>query len=473
MGIPICYPPLGASPRQLDEMENVLAAMRTNEQGYIVSPGPKAGQGAPDGQGWLIEILGYDRTGSGRDPQPSLKYHTDKIAAAFISEFMRLGHGQVGARATAQVQADPFLMSVEALVGIVENALNDQLVRPFCAYNFGDSKGYPRLKMSLVDSTSLTTLADYVLKLSQVGALFPDAALEDFLRQRADLPSQQKGPDDKERREVVTGGPPGGNGDAVGQNARPGTPHGTKTAKPKSSGASSKLDALDDQGRRIRYRDRNRHEQHVDLDGIEDYMDAMPDTFNQYCQNDIVSMARGGAHHLKDSLQAVLADCYYKGQSTVMDELALAGKMLTKQSDPLKFRTDHCVDHIHSAMRLAAANSNMIHGEDESRSLAAAEIDGFRKLRQLAMDQGTAAFNQGRHDAITLAQSQFPQIGVVYSALLDNRTCDTCIMADDGIARTLDDPVRLDRKPPNRHCHSTASGHNWCRCIEIPALIGE
>lgn len=479
MGIPICYPPMGASPRQLDEMEAVLAAMRTNEQGYIVAPGPKAGSGAPEGQGWLIEILGYDRTGSGRDPQPSLKYHTDKIAAAFISEFMRLGHGQVGARATAQVQADPFLMSVEALVGMIENILNDQLVRPFCAYNYGEDE-CPRLHMSLVDSTSLTTLADYVLKLTQVGALFPDKELENFLRSRADLPGpdpeavKKRKDDDKLRREIVTGGPPGGNGDAVGQNARPGTPHGTKTAKPKSSGASKKLDDLDDLGRRIRYRPRNSFEQDVDLDGIEDFLDGAPDMFARHCQDCVYNMARGKPHTLRKNLHAAIQECYTHGYKSVQDELMLAGKHLTKTdygNVDLPMRAKHAATYIECAMELAHASAGMIHGNDEAKLLAATEIEGFRKLRHLAMDQGTGAFNAGRHDAITLASQQFPQIGVIYSALLDNRTCDSCLMADDGIPRTLDDPVRLDRQPPNRHCHSTAGGHNWCRCIEIPTLI--
>jgi hypothetical protein len=188
MGVPICYPPLGATDDQLDAMEGVLGNMRTNEQGYIIAPGPKAGAGAPEGTGWLIEVIGYDRTGSGRDPQPSLEYHTQKIAAAFISEFLRLGHGQSGARATAQVQAEPFQMSVESLTTIIERRIERGIVKPLIAYNFKDETEIPYLKMSQVDSTSLTQLADYILKLVQVGALIPDQKLEEFLRERADLP---------------------------------------------------------------------------------------------------------------------------------------------------------------------------------------------------------------------------------------------------------------------------------------------
>jgi hypothetical protein len=35
------------------------------------------------------------------------------------------------------------------------------------------------------------------------------------------------------------------------------------------------------------------------------------------------------------------------------------------------------------------------------------------------------------------------------------------------VARPLDDPVRLERQPPNPHCASAHSGANRCRCIEV------
>jgi hypothetical protein len=260
MGIPLCYPPLGATAPQLDEMEDILAAMRTNEEGYILMPGPKAGSGmAPEGQGWIVEVLGYDRTGSGRDPQPSLNYHTQKIAAAFIAEFMRLGHGQTGARATAQVQADPFLMSIEAIAGIIEAQLR-RIVAMLVAFNFKGAKNMPKLRMSLVDATNLSQLADYVQKLSAVGALFPDQRLENFLRARADLPPadpsavKKRGEEDEKiRREIVAPPEP----DPFGANAKPGKEHGIKEAAGSKAGAtggvnrgkkdgSKKLDDLDD-----------------------------------------------------------------------------------------------------------------------------------------------------------------------------------------------------------------------------------
>jgi hypothetical protein len=528
MGVPICYPPMSATDDQLDAMETVLANMRTNEQGYIIAPGPKAGAGAADGTGWLIEVLGYDRTGSGRDPQPSLEYHTRKIAAAFISEFMRLGHGQSGARATAQVQAEPFQMSVEALTTIVEHVLNEQLVKPLIAYNFPDATEVPRLKMSQVDSTSLTQLADYILKLTQVGALLPDQPLEDFLRARADLPpadpevvAQRKAKaDEKIRREIVTGG--GQNGDAQGQTANSAGKkaaagkHGTKNA-PAKDATTGRLEAWDDgvvtlarmrgikhrefmpvgdDGKRVRYRDLDQYEQVCNMDGIEDYLDDLPDDFRRQAQGDVMRVAVAHAiakndskadqtaaiQKLRQKLLSAMGDCYARGMgdaSTELEQVTGVGSSVQLASNTvrdrgpsgLNDRVDHAVRSITSAVELAADSARLNHGDSPARVQAAAETAGESALRQVAQHHGQGSYMQGRHDVILEANSANDLIGVRYTAILDDNTCGTCDEADDGVVRRIDDPVRLDRRPPNRHCESTASGRNHCRCFEVPALM--
>jgi hypothetical protein len=472
VGIPICYPPMGATPRQLEEMEHVLAAMRTNDQGYIVAPGPKAGSGAQEGQGWLIEVIGYDKTGSGRDPGPSLDYHTQKIAAAFIAEFMRLGHGQSGARATAQVQVDPFLMSIEALAGLIEEAVQP-LVDKIVAYNFTNAEFPPKLKMSLVDSTSLSQLADYVLKLTQVGALLPDQELEDFLRERGDLPPsdpesvKKRGKkDDDLRREIVQGAGP--NGDAPGSNQKPGATSGSKTTKAKSSGAGKQMsDGYDDIGRRVRYRSHRPEEAHVDLDGIEDYLDDLPDMFARHCQADVLS-GKG----CKESVYEMLDQCYHYGAQTIRTELMQAQQINLSVRDMgrdgLSARANLAAKYISDSIDFATASTLLNKGDDEAAIQLAGETAGLRSLRHVAMGHGQGAFLQGRHDAIQLANEQMPErFGIMYNSMLDNNTCVECRHADDGIVRGPDDPVRLDRRPPNHHCLSTNSGHNYCRCLEI------
>lgn len=482
VGIPICYPPMGATPRQLEEMELVLAAMRTNDQGYIIAPGPKAGQGAADGQGWLIEVIGYDRTGSGRDPQPSLEYHTAKIAAAFIAEFIRLGHGGgSGSRAVGQVQVDPFMVSIEAMANIVEAALQP-LVDKIIAYNFPNAKHSPRLKMSLVDSTSLSQLADYVLKLAQVGAMLPDQQLEDFLRERADLPPsdpsavKERGKqDNKMRQEIVTGG--GQNGDANGANGGPAKPGSAKTGTSKPSGASKpRTHSVDAAGRRVRYRDYRPQEEHVRFDQIEDYLDDLPDIWAVHCQLEVLSLARGEEVDLRGRMNDLMQSAYQQGAAELQQELSLASTVYLSVRDMgldgIAARLDHADQFIRSAMQLGAMTTRLNRGDDDAAVQLAAETEGLRSLRRVALSHGQGAYMQGRQDAITLAADQSSDIQVLYVAMLDRNCCAECEAADDGIPRSLDDPLRVQRRPPNQDCYSTQSGHNMCRCIEVPVIAG-
>jgi hypothetical protein len=192
-GIPIVYPPKGAGDDELDRVEEMLKRLKAGEEAWGIMPGPHADNVEPEeGGGWRLEILGLSGGGQGgggtRDPSKMLSYHSDKIAAAVVAEFMRLGQAGEGARATADVQQDPFYAGVEALTNVVVAPWNDHLIPKIIAVNFPDAEGAPTLAMEKADSTALTELQTYVSGLAGSGALTVDEPLEDFLRDRADLP---------------------------------------------------------------------------------------------------------------------------------------------------------------------------------------------------------------------------------------------------------------------------------------------
>lgn len=189
IGVPIVYPPMAPDAGDLNRAQEAVSNIRANEQGYIVAPGPKAGAGAPEGAGWLFEILTPSGGSESARLSESLKYHSDKIAAVMVEEFMRLGQAGVGARATAEIQDDPFMAYVMALADLViADAVNATIVPRFVALNFPDADGLPRLRPSLFDATPLDQLAQFIAQITTAGALHPDDDLEDFLRLRADLP---------------------------------------------------------------------------------------------------------------------------------------------------------------------------------------------------------------------------------------------------------------------------------------------
>ena len=525
LGTPVCYPPLGATPDQFDAMEQILMGLRTNSQGYIVMPGPKAtgtSTGPGYGQGWLLEFLSPGHAGTGRDPQPSLRYHTDKIAAAFIAEFVRLGHSMGGgSRATAQVQQDPFLVGVEAFAGLIEDVLNEQLVAPLMAYNRPNAKVAPRLKMSLVDATTLSQLADFILKLTQVGALLPDQTLEDFLRARGDLPpsdpvaiEERGNTDDALRREILMGrqnqgtdpGTAGGSApkpDAGEQD--PSTPSSSSDTTGRAAASGDAQLAADPAAltpadnfspympgtERVRWRPQAFYELSVDLDAIEDHMDSRPQHMRDACGPRVTQLARQVSTDypkrclddsmLEEQMSDALGDSYGFGQQTVSDEIerlnpgcSPALSLGKAMGDPQAIARRAKLAHLYTLdqMHHAVSQADLLHGADPEQRQRAAEKAGHAALRHVAQTHAVAAFNHGRHDAIQLANDSSEQAwGVCYTAILDKNTCGTCREADDGTVRSLDDPVRLANRPPNAHCESNASGRNMCRCFEIPALM--
>lgn len=205
-GIPILYPPTNKSQDPvIDDIADALAKLKAGEEAYIIMPGPHAQDLGDDAatQGWRLEILGMSGGASGgtRDPSNTLKHHSDKIAAAVVAEFMRLGQAGEGARATADVQQDPFYAGVDALASCITDPWNDELIPRIIALNFDDADGAPTLKLEKVDATSLTDLQTYTTGLVGSGALTPDEPLEDWLRERAKMPAAD--PAERQRQKAL------------------------------------------------------------------------------------------------------------------------------------------------------------------------------------------------------------------------------------------------------------------------------
>jgi 2'-5' RNA ligase len=187
IGVPFVYPPTAADEETKEEVEIILANLHVNEVGFAMMPGPKAGPNVDLGVGWEVEVVQFDSS-SGNTIKDAIELHTLKIAGAFLADFLELGHHQVGARATAEVQEDPFLTSVKALGDLVTLPLNDLLAR--IAYlNIPGLEGAPKLNMTLHDEASLSELSAYAAQLQLGGFMAADPQLEDYFRERADFPA--------------------------------------------------------------------------------------------------------------------------------------------------------------------------------------------------------------------------------------------------------------------------------------------
>lgn len=252
VGVPIVYPPQGTDTVTRGEVETVLANLHVNQAGYLLMPGPKAGAGVDPGVGWTVEIVTFDSS-SGQSVKDSIEYQQRAISSSVLADFMELGHHEVGARATASVQDDPFLSAVGALGNLIAIPLNELLAR-IAELNVPGITGPPTLKLAMHDDASLSELATFVGELVKDGIMVADPELEDYLRERADLPPAN--PEIRKQHEEAQAAAraaaaqmePGGEGGEDQHERETGEGPGGKPKQPQPGGGGPKKGDPDAQG---------------------------------------------------------------------------------------------------------------------------------------------------------------------------------------------------------------------------------
>lgn len=489
VGVPTGYPPENASEDDKDRFEEFLANIRANEAAFFMAPGPRADHAKTQNgtQGWFWEFVTVGTSGEGgkRDIEAALNYHTSKIDAVILAEFMRLGQQGEGARATADVQQNPFLALCEGFVGVlVENPINLQLVPRIVDLNFSTDR-LPKLSCSLIDSTSLSDLGTYVAALAEKGAIRVEPTLEAYLRKRADLPEADEEAIEKNQEEAMKRAQemaalaP----DKPAPGEKPPAKPGAAPAKPPAKATAVKLDA-DDEPVTLARADRplRSWEQTMSLDRIEATIDdaqaRLEAQAGEYARALAVAMARGqkaGTGDLEAAVEATLEGLFVTGRATVVEEierqkLGDLSWMLDAGDNPsgipagerrtLRDRARAITETIRAQVVAAVASVRIQRGATDATIQASAEAAAMGALRAQAQVHASSVLNAGR---TVQAEAQSEEIaGSRYTSILDGRRCTACAAADDDVLRPLDDPVRLARIPPNPGCQ----GGGRCRCLE-------
>jgi len=487
IGVPTGWAPADANDEDLDAFEEFLATLRAADAGYFLIPGPHK-DNAAEGTAWHWEFVTPRASESGAQAlMKSVEHHRASMDAAVLAEFMRLGQSGTGARATADVQQNPFWQLVETLAGVVvEDPINEQLIPRLLGWNYDISDGrLPKVKCSLIDATSLEGLATYVSTLALQGAIRVEPTLEAYLRERADLPAADEDAIAEKEQKAA---------DMAMAQAEQAAELKAKTApdvgapgKPKDD--PKKLDAdtvtLSRQPRELRP-----YEQAMSLDRIESAIDTARDRFQAAAGEDARDLARElaeqasrgkrikpapGPDQLARAISGELLDLYATGRSTVMEELERqatghgmpvttldASDLPDPDASELDAMGQDAADRIRAEIAAALARSRVSENGPPPPVVALidAEKAATSALRSTAMDYAAGALNLGRYRE---AESREDEIrGTYYTSILDGNRCQGCRTADDDVLRSLSDPVRLQRVPPNRDCH----GGPRCRCLE-------
>lgn len=137
------------------------------------------------------EIENYSLNIQTTDIKEAITHHKTEMAKSILAQWLMLGvDGQGGAFALSNDQTDLFILCLEAQGKYLTSRLNKSLVKDLVQYNF-DTDQIPKLKITLSRS-SIAALATAVRQLTagKNPVIIPDEGIENFFRERMDLPER-------------------------------------------------------------------------------------------------------------------------------------------------------------------------------------------------------------------------------------------------------------------------------------------
>jgi hypothetical protein len=185
--VPPEYLSSNASAQQLSvlqEITNIVQNIKRNEQEGVIFPLMYDENGK---EMFSLELLS---SGGSRqfDTDKVISRYDQRISMSVLSDFILLGHEQVGSFALGSQKMDLWTMSVEAIAKSIAEVMNQYAIPRLLKLNGMNPELTPFLTYGEVSAVDLNELSNYVQKLISAGALTPDENLEAYLREQASLP---------------------------------------------------------------------------------------------------------------------------------------------------------------------------------------------------------------------------------------------------------------------------------------------
>lgn len=171
--------------------QNMVRNVRIDEQMGVVLPSDvwKSETGAGSVPMFHFELV---TPASGRQNldanTPIARYKLD-ILSSVLADFVQMGHEARGTQSLAVTKVDLFIQAIEGWLNCVGTVLNKYALPRIFRLNGMDEDLMPQLVPDLAQRIDLDVMSNVVLRLSQSGMpLFPDAELENYLRDAAGMP---------------------------------------------------------------------------------------------------------------------------------------------------------------------------------------------------------------------------------------------------------------------------------------------
>jgi hypothetical protein len=127
------------------------------------------------------------------DTNMIIERYDSRIAMTMLADFVLLGHEKVGSFALSSDKTELFGVALGAFLDLICAVFNRKAIPKLIELNssaFEGISGYPELIHGDVEMPDLAKLGSFLKDMVDIGAITPDADMEDYLRMAADLPSR-------------------------------------------------------------------------------------------------------------------------------------------------------------------------------------------------------------------------------------------------------------------------------------------
>lgn len=197
-GLPVLTPPEGVD--LWNPQDSQAATLKSNAERLVRNIRRDEHEGVVKPFGWELELLA---SSGGRQFNITevIGQLNSEIAMSMMTDFLLVGHEQVGARSLATDKRAVFSHAAASFLDTICETVNRFAIPALMKLNGWDEKLTPTLSHGPVAEIELTELTNFIEKTAGAGLLFPDEELEKHLRKRALLPPPPDTPFDVRRKE--------------------------------------------------------------------------------------------------------------------------------------------------------------------------------------------------------------------------------------------------------------------------------
>jgi hypothetical protein len=196
VGTPMARMKPNCSTAQRQEMLTFLMGLRSGEQTAGIYSGDSGldceeeskVSGATSGSSHAIWILKPD--GSPPDALPMIRHLESNIFTNILARFMDLGQRETGARATAEVQRDPFFLGLQAVASKIQDTWNRGPIQQLIDLNYPGVDSYPTFSVHGITPQDEPIIANAAALWAQNAFLTPDGPTEQWIRNQLNMPDK-------------------------------------------------------------------------------------------------------------------------------------------------------------------------------------------------------------------------------------------------------------------------------------------